>query len=532
MPASVPGQRQNGRPHRLVPAVWVIVVAVAGFGIPYPGVGDLSRACFAQEGRPQNAVPFFPSSAPAATAWAASGPDRDAGPAENTPKEQAAEKKETSEKKPDSEKADESDKEKKDDEKEFQVEQYNACGQATVITEWNGPFRSPYIGPHSFLPIHEWATSDTATLFLGAHCWKGAELYFDPEVAGGLGLSEVYGIAGFPNGDITRVGKPEATPYVARLYLAQTVGFGGEQEKIESGPNQLASYKDISRFTFTVGKMSAEDWFDQNAYSHDPRVGFMNWSLMYNGAWDYPADVRGYTYGMVGEFNQKAWALRYGIFAESSVANGPDIDSHFNLAHGQAVELERRYQFLGRPGKARGMFYWNRADMGNYRESLALSPVDPVIQDTASYNSVKYGFGLNIEQEITDNLDFFLRWGWNDGQTESWAFTEIDRTVAFGLLLKGARWHRPQDQVGMGMAINGISNAHADYLAAGGLGFILGDGQLNYGSEIVWETYYRWQVLKNKSIWVSPDLQLVGDPGYNRDRGPVVIGSVRVHAEF
>ena len=217
----------------------------------------------------------------------------------------------------------------KDDEKEFKVERFNAYGQATVITQWNGPFRSPYIGPHSFLPIHEWATSDTATLFLGARCWQGAELYFNPEVAGGLGLSDVYGIAGFPNGDITRVGDPAATPYVARLYLAQTVGFGGEQEKIESGPNQLASYKDISRFTFAVGKMAATDWFDQNAYSHDPRRGFMNWSLMYNGAWDYPADVRGYTYGMVGELNQKAWALRYGIFGEPSVANGPDIDPQF-----------------------------------------------------------------------------------------------------------------------------------------------------------------------------------------------------------
>jgi high affinity Mn2+ porin len=420
----------------------------------------------------------------------------------------------------------------KEEEKEFKVEQFSAHGQATVITEWNGPFHSPYLGPHSFLPMHEWATSDTATLFLGAHCWQGGELYFDPEVAGGLGLSNVMGIAGFPNGDITRVGRPEATPYVARLYFSQTVGFGGEQEKIESGPNQLACYKDVSRFTFTIGKMSATDWFDQNAYSHDPRTQFMNWSLMYNGAWDYPADVRGYTYGMVAELNQKVWALRYGIFGEPSEANGPDIDPKFNLAHGQAVELEYRYKFLDRPGKARAMFYWNRADMGNYREALALQPVDPVIQDTASYDSVKYGFCGNFEQELTDDLDCFLRWGWNDGQTESWAFTEIDRTVALGLLWKGTRWRRPQDQIGTALAINGVSAAHADYLAAGGLGFILGDGRLNYSPEIIWETYYRWQVLKTTSIWVSPDLQLVSDPGYNRDRGPVVIGSVRVHAEF
>ena len=363
--ACVLGHRQNRRLDRLVRAVWPILVG-AGLGLPVLGFGDSSAVCLAQDAQTQDVLRLPPPVSPATDLGVARAPVRDAGPGDSTPKEQAAEKEEP-EKKPNGEETDESGKEKKDDEKEFKVERFNAYGQATVISEWNGPFHSPYIGPHSFLPIHEWATSDTATLYLGARCWQGAELYFNPEVAGGLGLSDVYGIAGFPNGDVTRVGDPAATPYVARLYLAQTVGFGGEQEKIESGPNQLASYKDISRFTFAVGKMAAEDWFDQNAYSHDPRVGFMNWSLMYNGAWDYPADVRGYTYGMVAELNQKAWALRYGIFAEPSVANGPDIDSHFNLAHGQAVELEYRYQFLGRPGKARGMFYWNRANMGNYR---------------------------------------------------------------------------------------------------------------------------------------------------------------------
>lgn len=525
--------------------MWVVFFT-AHLGIPLLGSGDCSGACFAQDGQSPDVVRLPPVEPPATDLWAAREPVGDAGAAESTPREQAGEKKDTSDKKPNGEKTAELGKEKeekkekekeeekkdKDEEKEFKVERLNAYGQATVITQWNGPFHSPYTGPHSFLPIHEWATSDTGTLYLGARCWQGAELYFNPEVAGGLGLSDVYGIAGFPNGDITRVGKPEATPYLARLYLAQTVGFGGEQEKIDSGPNQLAGYKDISRFTFAVGKMAATDWFDQNAYSHDPRVGFMNWSLIYNGAWDYPADVRGYDYGMVAELNQKAWALRYGIFGEPSEANGPDIDSHFNLAHGQAVELEYRYKFCNRPGKTRAMFYWNRANMGNYREALALKPVDPVIADTASYNNVKYGFCVNFEQEISDNLDWFLRWGWNDGQTETWAFTEIDRTVSLGLLLKGARWCRPQDQIGTGMAINGLSSAHADYLAAGGLGFILGDGRLNYAPEIIWESYYRWQVLKTKSIWVSPDLQLVGDPGDNRDRGPVVIGTVRVHAEF
>lgn len=445
------------------------------------------------------------------------------GPAKSTEQEEVA-------RYPDS-KTDESN-QAKEDEKEFKVERWNAYGQTTVITQWSGPFRSPYSGPHSFLSEHQWATSDTGTLFLGTHCWNGAELYFDPEIAGGRGLSDVYGVGSFPNGDITRVGRLEPTPYVARLYLAQTVGLGGEQENIESGPNQLACCKDISRLTFIVGKMAATDWFDNNAYSHDPRTQFMNWALMYNGAWDYPADVRGYSYGMVGELNQKSWALRYGIFSEPAVANGDVLDSAFHVAHAQVVELENRYKIHDRPGKLRWMFYWNRAHMGNYREALELMPVDPDITLTETYRSVKYGFGLNIEQQVTDNLGVFFRWGWNDGHTETWAFTEIDRTVSFGLVLKGEKWDRPQDQVGMGMAISGISSAHADYLAAGGLGFELGDGRLNYGAEIAWETYYRYQVLKNKSIWISPDLQLIGNPGYNQDRGPVVVGTVRVHAEF
>ena len=281
------------------------------------------------------------------------------------------------EEKAEGEKKDEEKKEEEKKEEEFKVERFNAYGQATVITQWNGPFRSPYEGPHSFLSQQETATSVTSTLFLGARFWQGCEVYFNPEIAGGRGLSDVFGIAAFPNGDITRVGSPEPTPYVARLWIQQTFGFGGEQEKIESGPNQLAEYKDISRLTVAAGKMAATDWFDQNRYSHDPRTQFMNWGLMYNGAWDYPADVRGYNYGVVVELNQKDWALRYGVFGEPEVANGAEIDPKIGVAHGQAVELENRYKLCDRPGKIRWLAYWNRAHMGNYDEALALSPSIP-----------------------------------------------------------------------------------------------------------------------------------------------------------
>ncbi len=381
---------------------------------------------------------YDPAAAPGQLNPASSPPGPQA--SQNAPPQAAkgGEKKENGEKKKDEEEK-KKDEEKKDKEEPFKTENFNAYGQATVITQWNGPFRSPYEGTNSFLSQRDTATSETSTLFLGARFWRGCEVYFNPEIAGGTGLSDVYGIAAFPNGEITRVGLPQPTPYVARLWIQQTFGFGGAQEKLESGPNQLAEYKDISRLTVAAGRMAATDWFDNNAYSHDPRSQFMNWCLMYNGAWDYPADVRGYTYGIVAELNQKDWALRYGIFAEPEVANGAEIDPKIGMAHGQAVELENRYKLGNHPGKIRWMAYWNRADMGNYDQALAISPHDPDVTATASYGSIKYGFGINVEQEFTDKLGGFLRLGWNDGHTETWAFTECDQTVAFGFILKGAR---------------------------------------------------------------------------------------------
>jgi high affinity Mn2+ porin len=355
------------------------------------------------------------------------------------------------------------------------------------------------------------------------------DLYFDPEIAGGRGDSGVYGLGAPPNGDITRVGNPTPTPYVARVYLQRYFALGCETEKVESAPNQLAGDIPVSRITLAVGKMAASDWFDQNRYAHDPRTQFMNWALMYNPAWDYPADVRGYSWGGVVEWNERNFALRYGIFAEPDVANGAEYDDNLSQAHGQSLELELRYKLCDRPGKARGMVYVNNADMGNYREALILSPVNPDVTQTRSY-SVKYGFCLSLEQEFTDLLGGFMRLGWSDGQTETWAYTECDQTLSLGVTLKGKRWGRPQDEVGVGVALDGLSPDHTAYLAAGGLGFELGDGRLAYGPESVLEAYYRMEL--SKSLAVSPDLQLIQNPGYNTDRGPLFIAAVRVHAEF
>ncbi len=409
-------------------------------------------------------------------------------------------------------------------------ENFNIFGQATVISQMHGRFRSPYSGPNSFPSINETRTSMTGTLNLGVRVWDGGELYFDPEISGGFGVGNVFGLGAYTNGDVDRLGVPQPLPYIARLYFSQTIGFGGDQEKVTSGPNALAGSRDVSRVTFTIGRMSAEDFFDGNAYSHDPRIQFMNWALMYDAAWDFPADARGYTYGGVLDFNREAWALRYGVFAEPAVANGLPIDAHFGEAHGQVIELEERFRVCDQPGKARFLLYWNRAHMGNYEEATDDPAFGLDITRTRRYSS-KIGCGLNLEQQINADLGGFLRLGWSDGRNEAWAFTECDSTVSGGFVLKGTPWNRKDDTCGTGLVVDGLSGPHRDYLAAGGLGFALGDGRLNYAPEIVWETYYSLK-FKNHQIWLTPDLQFIGDPGYNADRGPLLVAGLRLHGEF
>ncbi len=430
---------------------------------------------------------------------------------------------------------DKKDDDKKDDDKkdkdkdEDEVKWGSVHAQATIVGDGNWKFRSPYIGPHSFLPLLSLRESETTTVFLAGRLWEGGELVFNPEIAGGRGLSDVFGIASFPNGEIPRVGNPAPTPYFARLFFRQTFALGDEYEKVEDGPNLIAGYRPISRVTISVGKFSPEDFFDDNRYSHEPRTQFLNWSIMYNSAWDYPANTRGYNYGAVIELNQRDWALRYGVFGEPSVANGPEIDPHILDAQGQALELELRYHIGCRPGKVRLLGYLNHAHMGDYREALQEMPVDPDVTATRSYR-YKYGCGTSIEQGVTDQFGVFLRAGWNDGHTESWAFTEVDRLLCFGGLLNGKCWCRPNDRVGLALSLAGLSQDHRDYLAAGGLGFILGDGRLNYGLEEVLETFYSCQLVKG--IFAALDFQEVIHPGYNQDRGPVSILGVRVHLEY
>ncbi|MBV8076823.1 MAG: carbohydrate porin [Planctomycetaceae bacterium] len=410
---------------------------------------------------------------------------------------------------------------------------YSAHEQATVVTQVHNVFPSPYIGKNSLLPREPPATSMTGTLFFAARLWgserNDGQLIFNPEIAGGTGFSRTSGIAGFPNFEITRVGVAKPTPYLARLYLRQTFGFGGEREQAADDINQVAGERDVHRLDVIVGKLAAPDVADDNRYAKDPRTEFLNWALAVNGAWDYPANVRGYTYGVALDYNHsKNWSLDYAVFAEPAFANGGPLDWHLLKAQGQVAELEERYELSGRPGATRLMTFLNHAHMGNYNEALAEMPVDPDVTKTRSYR-YKYGFCVSIDQTLTDDLGFLSRLGWNDGHTESWAFTAIDRTASAGLVLGGRRWCRPYDRVGLAGILNGLSGPHRAYLAAGGLDFIIGDGRLRYGPEEILEIYYALQV--RAGIAVTFDFQEVGNPAYNRDRGPVSIGSIRVHFE-
>jgi high affinity Mn2+ porin len=411
-------------------------------------------------------------------------------------------------------------------------ERFSAHFQATVITQHHGSFASPYAGRNSLQPEEPRRTSVTSTLFLGARLpWAGGELYFDPEVAGGEGFSGVSGIAGFTNGEMPRVSSPEPQPYVARLFFRQTFGLGGQREHVASDQNQLAGWHDVSRITVTFGKFAAPDFFDKSAYSDGPRSQFENWALMENGAWDYPADTRGYTIGFTVELNRPRRAVRYGLYTMPKVANGMAFDFRLGKAHGQALELEERWTLGPHPGTVRVLAYRNNAHMGTYREAIDRpGPNGPDITLSETY-SAKFGFGLNAEQEITRDLGAFGRLGWNDGRTETFVFTEIDRTASLGLSLKGTGWHRPDDVVAVAAVANGLSRDHRDYLAAGGYGFIIGDGRLpHYQPEAIGELYYLFKLADH--VFLTGDVQYVRHPAYNPDRGPVVVDGIRAHVEF
>ncbi len=402
--------------------------------------------------------------------------------------------------------------------------------QGTEIAQGQPGFHSPYAGTNSLRSEDTFKQSSSVDIYLGAHLWPGGEIYFNPEYYQGFGLSNTHGIAAFPNAENYKVGQKIGDIFNAHLFLRQTFGLGGEQEDVPGDQLQLAERVDISRLTFTVGRLSVGDQFDTNAYAHSARTQFLNWVLNDNGAFDYAADALGVIEGATVELNQKTWALRYGIFDVPRVSNGFAKDGHFLKAWQQMMELEERYSIGDHPGKIRLLSWLERAHMGSYRETLADPSLMEDITLTRRYR-YQYGFALSTEQEITKDLGAFLRVSWRDGQSEVWQFTDVDRSLSGGLQLKGSSWKRPGDTVGLAGIIDGISSAHRDFLAAGGLGVTIGDGKLpNYSPEGVLEMYYDAEIIKNVHLGI--DYQFVGNPGYNADRGPVNVFSSRFHFQF
>jgi high affinity Mn2+ porin len=412
-------------------------------------------------------------------------------------------------------------------------ENWNLLFQATSIGDYHGTFRAPYTGLLSLRDYPERDVSLTTTLFFGVRLERNTQLFFDPEIAGGKGFSGVNGIANPPNGEIPRVASAEPKPYLARLYIAHDFGFGSETEHVESDLNQLAGDRPMTRYSIYAGRFTVTDFFDDNNYTHDPRSQFMAWGVMYNGAWDYPADTRGYTWGIVQEFHTKNWAFRYGVAAEPKIANGSQFDRRLFRDHGQTYEAERRYSFRKHDGAIRWLGYANRAQAGTYAEALRLATetgTAPDVIPTRRVGTLKYGTGISFDQALTGDLGVFVRLGWNDGKTESFAFTSIDRLASGGISVKGTRWKRKQDVVATSLTAGGLSGIHASYLAHGGLDFLIGDGRLNYAPEYVWESYYSARLAPG--FFAAFDFQHVVNPAYNQDRGPVWISSIRLHMEF
>jgi len=412
-------------------------------------------------------------------------------------------------------------------------ESWNARFQATYVWQTKQPFDAPYSGVHSLSPEHETSYSFTATAALGVRPWSGGELYFDPEVAQGVPFSGLTGLGGFSNGEIARASGPTPTFYRARLFLRQTWGFGGGQDAVESEANQLAGVAEMRRLVLTAGNLAVSDLFGNNAYSHDPRTQFLNWALMEYGAYDYAADARGYSWGTALEYYYDDWAIRAGRFLEPKQPNQQQLDPQIFKHFGDQIEIEHAHRIGELPGKVGLLAFHDRARMARYDDALALAAQTGVAPDLGQVRNAdrdKTGFGVSLEQKIAAEVAIFARLSRSDGQTETYAFTEIDSSVSGGVSVSGRSWGRERDTFGMAFVRNGLSSTHRDYLAAGGFGFFLGDGRLNYRAEQILESYYSIGLLK--SAWVTLDWQYTRNPGYNADRGPVNIGSIRVHTEF
>jgi high affinity Mn2+ porin len=408
-------------------------------------------------------------------------------------------------------------------------------GQANFIFQAHRDFYAAYSGPNSFINAGEHATSRVMTLFTGYEFTPRTALYFDEEEAGGGGLSNALGIAGFVNLDVVRNPTISQLPYVGRLMIQQIIPFSSEKIESERTPLSLQTELPVRSLSIRFGKFSMADFFDNNVGGTDSHYQFMNWTADNNGAWDYAADTRGYTIGVMFDYEDRNWGLRFAEALMPKIANGPNLDADVARARAENIELELRPTLIGnRHTTLRLLNFVNHGDMGDYSQAvrLYLDHVTPTPDVTATrvQGAIKYGFGINLEQELGNDLFAFARWGWADGKKESFCYTEVESTIEAGIYARGSHWGRPLDRLGALFISNGISAAHQSYLANGGLGFLLGDGGLTYGRETIEEAFYTMHVWRGAFIGV--DLQHVNNPGYNQVRGPVTVPGVRLHLEF
>lgn len=403
--------------------------------------------------------------------------------------------------------------------------------QFTAVNQQHPAFPASYSGQNSLNPSGESRETADLTLFAGLRFFGDTELWFNPEIDQGFGLDNTLGMAGYPSGEAYKVGSNPPYPRLPRLFLRKVIGLGGGEQAVESGPNQLAGSQSSENLTLTLGKFSVVDIFDSNAYAHDPRADFMNWSIVDSGAFDYAADAWGYAYGAAIEWNGPRWTLRGGFFSLSKVPNGTKLDATFGQ-HEFVGEAEERYQLFGHPGKLKLLGFVNRGNMGSYGDALRLAGLTNGIPDTALVRrgSSRPGIALNLEQELASDIGMFVRASGNDGSEEAFEFTEINRSVSAGLSLQGKRWGRNEDTFGFAAVVNGLSGSARDYFAAGGVGILIGDGKLNYARERILESYYSLHAADH--LFLTVDYQHVANPAYNHDRGPLDIYGMRLHLEY
>lgn len=437
---------------------------------------------------------------------------------------------------------------------DFKDERWNAYGQATYISSFKEAFPALYTNlngtPNSLSNKTEHSFTATVSFYLGLKAWTGGEFYLSPEMISERPLSGLKGLGGsIQNFELQKNGSESATWYRARAFYRQTISLGGESSTNDSGPLQLAGLVDSRRFVFTAGNFSVIDIFDKNAYAGDLRHQFFNMAFMTNAAYDFAADARGYSWGIVGEYYFDDWAFRLGRFAAPKNPNQLQLDFNILDSYGDQAELEHRHIIKGQPGAVKILAYRNHENMGRFSDAIAAFQADAAKNATTcttfNYGSgnasapdlcwsrkpnVKMGIGINIEQHITPDIGFFFRGMYSDGKTEVDSYSSSDRSISLGVAMKGLRWGREKDSLGLGFAQSWLSRQHVAYLNLGGIDGFIGDGRINYKPEQVFDIYYQCHVYR--SIWLSFDYQHIANPAYNADRGPINLFGGRVHLEF